>query len=488
MSLLKSRAALVLSFAIGFLSAYVLFCYYSRPFRYYARIAFGFSPNSSFYIMIISAIAFILAVAVFTISGLHYSLTTASETWRRVNKFDYIITSLFYFSIFFVCAALLVSDPNIFSMAVCPLFGYSSFMLWYMATIYRSRSGIFMKTMRWYLFFRIFKPYRLTGFSAAFFAAVCCVMLSYGVAAELAPVIALSFVGFLLLTYLAELAIQLHIIKAGLTSGRDLDDESEFLAQLQPVVKELSSFSHSYDDALREKIKSERFKTELITNVSHDIKTPLTSIINYIDLLKKLEITDTSFKEYTLVLDKKSQRLRLLIEDLMEAAKAGTGNVAVNFAPINLSELLGQLAGELDEKLAARNLQLIFRLPETDCVINADGKHLWRVMENIFGNAVKYSLPGTRVYAEITPGTGGYSFSLKNVSREPLPDNPDKLAQQFVRGDEARRSEGSGLGLYIAKSLAEIMGFSFNINVSGDMFEVSIETGALDSVDSAARE
>lgn len=247
------------------------------------------------------------------------------------------------------------------------------------------------------------------------------------------------------------------------------------------LVKNLAQFSQKNDIKLgkmmEDKIKAEQMKTELVTNVSHDIKTPLTSIINYTDLITSQNLGEQQLKEYTSVINNKSQRLKALIEDLIEASKAGTGNISLDFETINLCEIIGQIAGEYDEQLGKKNIDLILKVPEEPMNISADGRHLWRVLENIFSNAVKYSMEGTRIYADLNEGEGRYTFTLKNVSKEALNISPDELTEQFVRGERSRHTEGSGLGLYIAKSLTQAMGGEFSISISGDMFEVTITFG-----------
>ena len=239
----------------------------------------------------------------------------------------------------------------------------------------------------------------------------------------------------------------------------------------------LLSLSAEYDKANAEKIRAERFKAELITNVSHDIRTPLTSIVNYVDLLKALPVEHPDFMEYVGILDKKAARLKTLIGDLMEASKASTGNVNVALREIDLCEIVGQIAGEFDEQFTERGLTLVLRQPDQALTANADSGHLWRVLENLFGNAVKYALPGTRVFVEIDVCDGNPAIFLKNTSLTPIDQSGDTLTEQFMRGDRARQTDGSGLGLYIAKSLVELMGGRFVIQVSGDLFEVKIVFG-----------
>ena len=236
----------------------------------------------------------------------------------------------------------------------------------------------------------------------------------------------------------------------------------------------LLSISDEYERANDEKIRAERFKSELIANVSHDIRTPLTSIINYVDLLKALPIKQDNFLKYVNVLERKSDRLKTLINDLMEASKASTRNVSVNIQDVDLSEIIGQVAGEFEEQLIERGLTLILRQIDQPVIVRADSNHLWRALENLFGNAFKYALPGTRVFAEINLQDSNVIFSLKNTSQNPIDLPADALTEQFIRGDRARQTDGSGLGLYIAKSLIELMGGRFTIRATGDLFEAEI--------------
>jgi signal transduction histidine kinase len=232
-----------------------------------------------------------------------------------------------------------------------------------------------------------------------------------------------------------------------------------------------------YDRANEEKIRAERFKTELITNVSHDIRTPLTALISYVDLLKGLPVEHEGFTEYVGVLEKKSARLKTLIDDLMEASKATTGNVGVNLERVDLAEIVGQIAGEFEEQFAERDLALVFPQPSQPVFVQADSRHLWRALENLFANVVKYALPKTRVFADIALRDDGAWFTLKNTSQSPIELSGDALTEQFIRGDRARQTEGSGLGLYIAKSLMELMGGDLTIHTVGDLFEAELRFG-----------
>ena len=225
--------------------------------------------------------------------------------------------------------------------------------------------------------------------------------------------------------------------------------------------------------AAKNQMRSERMKTELITNVSHDIKTPLTSIINYVDLLEKAN-TEAERTQYLEVLGRQSQRLKKLIEDLMDMSKATTGNIAVDITQVDAGETVNQALGEFADKLAASQLTPVFRQPDQMVVMQADGRLTWRVLSNLLSNIVKYALPGTRVYIDLMQLEDRVMLSLKNISREPLNVSADELTERFVRGDISRNTEGSGLGLNIAKSLMELQKGQLQLLVDGDLFKVTL--------------
>ncbi len=227
--------------------------------------------------------------------------------------------------------------------------------------------------------------------------------------------------------------------------------------------------------AVEEQMKSERFRTELITNVSHDIKTPLTSIINYVDLIKKEEFTDPTMVEYVDVLDRQSARLKKLIEDLMEASKASTGNLEVLLEECDMDVMLLQVVGEFEEKLAANNLEVVINKPEEPVKVMVDGRHMWRVLDNLLNNACKYSQPATRVYISLEQDEKEATITFRNVSKMALNIPSEQLLQRFVRGDSSRHTEGSGLGLSIAQSLMELMNGSMKLDIDGDLFKVTLK-------------
>lgn len=236
----------------------------------------------------------------------------------------------------------------------------------------------------------------------------------------------------------------------------------------------LNNISAGISKAVEERMKSERFKTELITNVSHDIKTPLTSIINYVDLIKREKIEEGTIKDYIDVLDRQSSRLKKLIDDLVEASKASTGNLVVNSTRTEVGVLLTQTIGEYEEKLKDRDLELILSQPEEEVFIMADGRLLWRVFDNLMNNICKYSQSGTRVYLNMENTNGQAVITFKNISKYALNITSDELLERFVRGDSSRTTEGSGLGLSIAKSLVELQKGTLELVIDGDLFKVII--------------
>lgn len=248
--------------------------------------------------------------------------------------------------------------------------------------------------------------------------------------------------------------------------------------KMYPVLKEhgdnLNAVSVGMSRAVNERMKSERFKTELITNVSHDLKTPLTSIVSYVDLLKKEPIESEQAQEYIEVLDRQSQKLKKLTTDLVDASKASSGALPVNLEKIDLGELLRQSAGENTEKFAAADITPVLNVPEAETYVTADGRLLWRVLDNLLGNAVKYAQSGTRLYLELTPGETETVLTLKNISREPLNIPAEELMERFVRGDGSRHTDGSGLGLSIANSLMELMGGKLTLTLDGDLFKAAL--------------
>lgn len=256
-------------------------------------------------------------------------------------------------------------------------------------------------------------------------------------------------------------------------------DTSKMFWEFKKHGENINKVGEGISKAVENQLKSERFKTELITNVSHDIKTPLTSIINYVDLMKKEEITDPTLCEYVDVLDRQSARLKKLIEDLMEASKASTGNLKVELEQCDISMLIGQVAGEFEDRFMANGLETIITKPEEPVYVMADGRHMWRVLDNLMNNIYKYSLPSSRVYIQLEQDGDKVKIQFKNISKSQLNISSDELMERFVRGDSSRNTEGSGLGLSIAQSLTELMGGSMKLEIDGDLFKVTLVFTAL---------
>lgn len=251
-------------------------------------------------------------------------------------------------------------------------------------------------------------------------------------------------------------------------------DTAYMFGDIKDFAESLNNINQGLQTAIDDKMRSERFKTELITNVSHDIKTPLTSIVNYVDLIKKEECNNQKINEYIEVLDRQSIRLKKLIEDLVEASKASTGNLSVELAKCNLSVLINQAVGEFSEKLEAKDLRVVQNIENQDICIMADGRRLWRVFDNLLNNICKYAMSGTRVYIDLVSHNGKAVITFRNISELPIIVSADELTERFVRGDRSRNTEGSGLGLSIAKSLTELQNGSFEISTDGDLFKAKL--------------
>lgn len=256
-------------------------------------------------------------------------------------------------------------------------------------------------------------------------------------------------------------------------------EETHLVLDFKDCADTLNHIQDGMNAAVDSRMRSEHLKTELITNVSHDLKTPLTSIVSYVDLLKQEPMGSQAAGEYLEVLDRQSARLKKLIEDLVEASKASTGNIPVEKAPLDVGMLLGQAMGEYNQRLEQAGLTPVLRLPETPCMVSADGRLLWRVFDNLLGNIVKYAMPGTRVYLTVEVGDT-ITAAFRNISREPLEVSADELMERFVRGDASRHTEGSGLGLSIARSLTDSMGGTFGLSLDGDLFKAMVSFPGLE--------
>ena len=264
--------------------------------------------------------------------------------------------------------------------------------------------------------------------------------------------------------------------EAALLAAGDLSHKIETKGLIGPLKahgENLNSIQQGMNAALQERIKSERMKTELITNVSHDIKTPLTSIVSYVDLLDKEELNETA-RGYVDILKRQSSRMKKLTEDVVEASRASSGAITLEQTPCNLNVLLEQTAGEFQEALQSKQVETKLSLPEEQLFVLADGKRLWRIFDNLLSNIVKYALPNTRAYLSLERKQDRAEIIFRNISKDALNMDPQELTERFVRGDRSRNSEGSGLGLSIARSLTEIQNGTFSIEIDGDLFKVTV--------------
>ena len=250
--------------------------------------------------------------------------------------------------------------------------------------------------------------------------------------------------------------------------------EGSMLPWMRNLSEKLVHVGEGMRAAVENEMKSEHLKTELITNVSHDIKTPITSIINYVNLLQKGTETEEQYQEYLEVLDRQSHKLKKLTEDLVQFSKANTGNMEVHMETLHLQVLLDQVCGEYAEKFEEKGLVIVTRGLEEEMLIEADGRLVWRIFDNLFGNLYKYAMPGTRVYVDGKETEWYVELVIKNISKEPLNITGEELKDRFVRGDSSRNTEGSGLGLSIAESFVKMMGGQFDVVVDGDLFKVVV--------------
>lgn len=288
------------------------------------------------------------------------------------------------------------------------------------------------------------------------------------------------FCDFLFVAWLVKLFISIKRLNIGtyeISKGniKYKLEKSEYTDLIKPLILDINKIQQVFIEAVEKAVKDERLKTELITNVSHDLKTPLTSIINYIGLLKKEDLKDEKACNYLNILDEKSNRLKQLIEDLIEASKASSGNIAVKLEKLDLQQLVLQSYGEYEDKLSKLNLDIHINSIENQILVYADGKHMWRIISNLLSNVSKYSCKNSRVYIDISKDDNFAIVSIKNISEYELNIAPEHLTQRFVRGDVSRTTEGSGLGLSISQSLTELQGGIFNIDIDGDLFKVTIK-------------
>ncbi|MGL6200204.1 MAG: sensor histidine kinase [Lachnospiraceae bacterium] len=384
------------------------------------------------------------------------------------------------------------ADTNSNVLALTGVIGFVScslFLTGYLSLVRRIKAGTVWKNSllnwlwrnsrrMWHFLVSVFtswsSTWKLLLLGVVFIITHWIALASYGFIVMVA--VTFEIVAFI---YLLMEAMARQKIRSGLK--RIVEGEIDYQIPLQglrgdyyEIAERINRIGEGLDAAVEKSIRDERLKTDLITNVSHDIKTPLTSIINYVDLLKRENFDDPKIKGYLDILEAKAQRLKALTEDVVEASKVSSGNIKLEFMNIDLVEMLYQANGEFAERFEQKKLQMILKLPEETVLIRVDGRRMWRVLENIFNNTAKYAMEGTRIYGDMSLDNGEVVFSLKNVSANELNISPDELTERFIRGDDSRTTEGSGLGLSIAKSLTEMQGGKFKIIIDGDLFKVII--------------
>ena len=417
-----------------------------------------------------------------------------------LNWFDKILIEVAFFIVLFIgsIGAVFMATVGITNdmlsfivgltfVGVGLLIMYLACILFFETVVKRIKTHTFLKTTFAYWIYEKGKSFsknmkltkNFTGYFVLYIMAnILCAVLVFGM-----PLLGLAL--FIILNVYADnimtkriasytkIKESIHNLYKGNTDIKLNPDD--YYAEDKNIALELNDIAGGFSNAIDEKLKSERLKTELITNVSHDIKTPLTSIINYVDLLKKENIEGEKAQEYLNILDNKSQRLKKLTEDLVEASKASSGAIKLNMEKLNVNELIKQVSGEFEDKFKANKLQEIITLGENDVFILADSRYMYRILENMYSNISKYAMEGTRVYIDIIEEENKVTINLKNVSKQKLNISADELMQRFVRGEASRNTEGSGLGLSIANSLTELQKGKFNIYLDGDLFKVTIE-------------
>lgn len=375
---------------------------------------------------------------------------------------------------------------NTETMIICGIIGFvtcSMFLIGYLSLVRRLKAGTVWKNslLRWVMRhgWNFIRHLPVVWKYVLFFALFLLSQMLMFTTSEFIIVLAGFVVDVAGLAYIVQQAVGRKRLSEGVMriSSGELEYKIPTVGltgeQLE-LAKRVNNIGAGLDAAVENSIKNERLKTDLITNVSHDIKTPLTSIINYIDLLKRENIQDSKIQGYLEVLEAKAQRLKVLTEDVVEASKVSSGNVTLECMNLNLVEMVQQTSGEFSEKFENRGLKEVINLPEEPAVIWADGRRMWRILENIYNNVAKYAMEGTRVYSDLSQTEEQVRFSLKNISEQPLNISADELTERFIRGDVSRSTEGSGLGLSIAKNLASLMGGKFELYLDGDLFRVTI--------------
>jgi signal transduction histidine kinase len=450
---------------------------------------FAFLMRYAFGIIAVSTFAASIVLLVFLLIGAGYKNGSDQPSLRKIDRPPIEINALIigsliyggyrlclavldrfaYWNLFVVCPFLLIMSLLFAEFCITIAIRYKTDTLFENTLFYRVcrlfHDAYTNFTLIWKVLFTLFIYFALTF-----------ITFHYDYDLLVAVWILATFI---LLAMAGSCVIFAETLKNGAKKIADGDlnykvNTAGMYTEFKKLGNSLNCISEGISKAVEEKTKSERLRTELITNVSHDIKTPLTSIINYIDLLKREDITPSQREEYILVLERQAAKLKKLITDLVEASKALTGNITVNLAPTNLCELLNQAVAEYSDRLYQVHLTVHTSLPEEPVTVYADGRLVWRIFDNLLENIFKYSLPGTRVYIDVKTEETKVFAVFKNISKSVLNISPDELTERFVRGDSSRSTEGSGLGLSIALSLAEIQNASLDIGIDGDLFKATV--------------
>ncbi len=443
-----------------------------------------------------SAIQGVIAMGILSVAGILGILVWLTIVAGRTNKngelhlnfFDRIKTEPAAAGtvIVWVCLVYLVTDvANVVMVFLLAVLGCAVFMIGYLSLVRRIKAGTLWKNsiLRWLCGF-VRKVVRHMSEVRRIVAALLAVLFLHFLVLEFGGSVCLFPLLMFAVDILAAVCMILQVIgrnKLGAGIEKIAAGEVDYKIPLdglkggqRDIAEKINTIGEGLDAAVEASMKNERLKTDLITNVSHDIKTPLTSIINYVELLKRENFTDPKIQGYLDVLEAKAQRLKILTEDVVEMSKVNSGNISLEYMNINLVEMIQQTSGEFEEKFSARGLKEVLTLPKEEAIIHVDGRRMWRVLENIYNNAAKYAMEETRIYADLTVDAKTVTFNLKNVSAQPLNIDADELTERFIRGDVSRSTEGSGLGLSIAKSLIEMQGGTFTLYLDGDLFKVTI--------------
>ncbi len=413
-------------------------------------------------------IPYILVLTALAALGVLIGACIAALFYLRMDLATNIVLTLFAVTVFSVFAVMCIYNTITRIKARCfwrnTLLGYIVRGLLKISVIAGSNSTMLIKIL---VGMGLLTFVQVAGL-ALFYADFGCGMFAYFVY----KIIAIALVFYL--------AVQAKKVRDGMkrvASGNLSEpvDTKGMLADFRSHAEDINNAGEGISLAVAESIKSERMKADLITNVSHDIKTPLTSIINYVDLLKKEDLKNEKADEYLEVLDRQSARLKKLTEDIVEASKASTGNIDMNIEKVDLAVLLSQASGEFEEKFKTKDLEFIKTLHADNIYVNADGRYLWRIIDNLLRNIHKYAKNGTRVYLDTREKDGRVEVIFKNISETMLNISPEELTERFVRGDRSRNTEGSGLGLSIASSLASGMGGNLKLDIDGDLFKAILD-------------